>query len=121
MAARKALTQLTLPASLAGAAPLNIPHGTAPSSPVNGDAWTTTAGLYVRINGTTVGPLGTGGGGGVTMSDTAPGSPTSGQLWYDTSTLTLSVYYDSQWVEISGSGGGGGSSSTNIPLLWFHD
>lgn len=36
---------------------LRIPHGAAPSSPVNGDMWTTTAGLYVRINGTTVGPL----------------------------------------------------------------
>jgi hypothetical protein len=40
-----------------GGAPLNIPHGTAPTSPNNGDIWTTTAGLFVRINGTTVGPL----------------------------------------------------------------
>jgi len=36
---------------------LNMPHGTAPSVPTNGDMWTTTAGLYVRINGSTVGPL----------------------------------------------------------------
>jgi hypothetical protein len=36
---------------------LNIPHGSAPSSPVNGDMWTTTAGLFVRINGATIGPL----------------------------------------------------------------
>jgi hypothetical protein len=36
---------------------LNIPHGAAPSSPVNGDMWTTTAGLFVRINGATIGPL----------------------------------------------------------------
>lgn len=41
---------ITLPASLATAAPLNIPHGTAPSSPVNGDIWTTTAAAFVRIN-----------------------------------------------------------------------
>ena len=34
-----------------------LPHGTAPTAPVNGDMWTTTAGLYVRINGATVGPL----------------------------------------------------------------
>jgi hypothetical protein len=34
-----------------------VPHGTAPTSPVDGDVWTTTAGLYVRINGVTVGPL----------------------------------------------------------------
>ena len=36
---------------------LRIPHGAAPTSPVNGDIWTTTAGLFVRINGVTVGPL----------------------------------------------------------------
>lgn len=44
-------------ASTTGAASINLPHGTAPSSPVNGDIWTTTSGLYVRINGVTVGPL----------------------------------------------------------------
>lgn len=36
--------------SLAG---LNLPHGTAPTIPTNGDLWTTTAGLFARINGTT--------------------------------------------------------------------
>jgi len=45
------------PASASGAAGLRLPHGTAPSSPTDGDMWTTTAGLYVRINGGTVGPL----------------------------------------------------------------
>ena len=44
-------------ASTTSAATFNVPHGTAPSSPNNGDMWTTTAGLYVRINGATVGPL----------------------------------------------------------------
>lgn len=43
---------LTL-ASAAGKAGLCLPHGTAPTSPVNGDMWTTTAGLYVRIDGVT--------------------------------------------------------------------
>jgi hypothetical protein len=43
-------------AAVAGAG-LNLPHGVAPNSPANGDIWTTTAGLYVRINGATVGPL----------------------------------------------------------------
>ena len=41
-------------ASATGAAGLNIPHGTAPSSPNNGDVWTTTSGLYSYINGATV-------------------------------------------------------------------
>lgn len=44
-------------ASSTSRATLRIPHGSAPSSPVNGDMWTTTAGLFVRINGSTVGPL----------------------------------------------------------------
>lgn len=39
------------------AAGLRVPHGTAPTSPVDGDMWTTIAGLFVRINGVTVGPL----------------------------------------------------------------
>lgn len=44
-------------ASVVGGASLRVPHGTAPTAPVNGDMWTTTAGLFVRINGATVGPL----------------------------------------------------------------
>jgi hypothetical protein len=40
-----------------GAAGFNLPHGVAPTVPVNGDTWTTTAGFYVQINGATVGPL----------------------------------------------------------------
>ncbi len=46
-----------LPASTITLASVNLPHGTAPTAPVDGDLWTTTAGLFVRINGVTVGPL----------------------------------------------------------------
>jgi len=56
--------KVTTAASAVGGAGLILPHGTAPTSPVNGDVWTTTTGMYVQINGGTVGPLGTGGGGG---------------------------------------------------------
>jgi hypothetical protein len=35
----------------------NLPPGVAPTTPNNGDTWTTTAGLFVQINGATVGPL----------------------------------------------------------------
>lgn len=35
------------------AAGFNLPPGTAPTSPVDGDMWTTTAGTFVRINGVT--------------------------------------------------------------------
>lgn len=58
---RVSIPGLSLGASATGGSTLNVPHGTAPSSPVNGDIWTTSAGLYVRINGTTVGPLNTNG------------------------------------------------------------
>lgn len=47
---------LILPAATTSLGPLRIPHGTAPTSPTNGDIWTTSAGLYARINGSTVGP-----------------------------------------------------------------
>lgn len=45
------------PATTTSRASFRAPHGTAPSAPTDGDIWTTTAGLYVRINGSTVGPL----------------------------------------------------------------
>ena len=38
-------------ASTTTSAGFNVPHGTAPTSPVNGDIWTTTGNLWVRING----------------------------------------------------------------------
>jgi hypothetical protein len=40
--------------SLAG---FNLAPGAAPTTPQNGDTWTTSAGLFVQINGATVGPL----------------------------------------------------------------
>lgn len=51
------------------AAGLNLPHGAAPTSPVNGDMWTTAGGLFIRVSGVTVGPLGTGGGGTTVLPD----------------------------------------------------
>jgi hypothetical protein len=36
-----------------GGAGFNLPHGAAPTSPVNGDLWTTTAGAFLRVNGAT--------------------------------------------------------------------
>ncbi|HEV2816153.1 MAG TPA: hypothetical protein VGW40_02880 [Allosphingosinicella sp.] len=45
--------KVTTAASATGGAGLNLPHGTAPTSPVNGDVWTTTSGTLWRINGAT--------------------------------------------------------------------
>lgn len=40
-------------------ASINLPPGVAPTTPSNGDVWTTVDGLYIRVNGVTLGPLGT--------------------------------------------------------------
>jgi hypothetical protein len=45
--------QVRMTASTTSAASLNVPHGAPPTSPVNGDEWTTTAGSFVQINGVT--------------------------------------------------------------------
>lgn len=42
-----------LPASTTSAASLRVPHGTAPTAPTDGDVWTTTTGLFLRLNGVT--------------------------------------------------------------------
>jgi hypothetical protein len=44
-------------ASASGGAGFNLPPGAAPSAPNNGDCWTTTAGLFCWINGSSVGPF----------------------------------------------------------------
>jgi hypothetical protein len=56
-AAISATSGAVFPVGTTALSSLRIPHGAAPASPVNGDMWTTTAGLFVRINGATVGPL----------------------------------------------------------------
>ena len=67
---------VTTLASASGGAGLNCPQGTAPTSPNNGDLWCTSAGMYGRFNGSTVGPFGTGGGGGTWagLSNSSPGN-----------------------------------------------
>lgn len=64
-------------ASGTGSAGFRLPPGTAPTSPVNGDIWTTISGLFARINGTTVGPFGAGSAGTVTNTG---GSLTANRL-----------------------------------------
>lgn len=48
-----AYNQIITPATTTAAASLRLPHGTAPTSPVNGDLWTTSANVYARVNGAT--------------------------------------------------------------------
>ena len=50
----------TFPAPTTANASINLPQGTAPTLPNNGDLWTTPSGVFARINGSTVGPLSSG-------------------------------------------------------------
>ena len=44
----------TFPASTTGAASINLPPGSAPTSPNNGDFWTTSVGVFAQVNGATL-------------------------------------------------------------------
>jgi len=80
---------LLLPAPTTSNASINLPHGTAPTSPNNGDCWTTTGGLYCRINSATVGPMGSGGGGGTPDLTSSTGLVAqTGSTTYAARTLT---------------------------------
>lgn len=48
---------LTTPAATTSTAGFRVYPGVAPSAPTNGDMWSTSTGFYVRVNGSTVGPL----------------------------------------------------------------
>lgn len=92
---------LVLPAATTSISSMRLPHGSAPSAPTNGDIWTTTSGVYARINGSTVGPFidsAT-----AVVSDTAP-TGTNGKLWYNSTNGRTFVYYQdgtsNQWVEV---------------------
>ena len=78
------------PAATTSLAPMRIPHGTAPSSPTNGDVWTTTTGLFARINNGTVGPYGIGT--ARTFYQTSePSTPATGDIWVDSDEVVSSL------------------------------
>jgi hypothetical protein len=68
--------QLALTAGVIGGAPLNLPQGVAPTAPNNGDLWTTSAGVFARINGVTYNMTAGGGtiGGSIAATQIAFGS-----------------------------------------------
>lgn len=81
--------RLVTSASTATRAGVNLPHGTAPSSPVDGDLWSTTTGFAARVNGATVTlgfvpPL------GATLGGTGTATVTTGDLLYGSATNTWS-------------------------------
>ena len=89
------------PAATTSFASLRIPHGTAPTSPNNGDIWSTSAGVFARVNGVTVGPLGTGGGGvAYSFSSNPPASPNAGDIWIDSDTGVEYTYVNDGSVPV---------------------
>lgn len=99
-------------ASATGGAGLRVPHGAAPTSPTNGDVWTTTAGLFARINGATVGPYGTGGGMSNPLTTTgdiiySSSGTTAARLGIGSTNQVLTVIAGvPSWQTPSGGGGG---------------
>jgi hypothetical protein len=80
--------KLNTVASTTTTAGLSLPHGAAPTTPVNGDLWSTTSGIFARINGNTIGPLGTGSGNGTVTSISATAPLTGGTI---TSTGSIGI------------------------------
>lgn len=79
---------LNTAASTASSAGLNIPQGIAPIAPVNGDVWTTASGVFFRINGSTIGPIGPASG---TVSSVATGAGLTGGPITSTGTISLAA------------------------------
>jgi hypothetical protein len=87
------------------------PSVSAPGSPVNGQIWVTAAGLYVQINGATIGPLGPGAGGfniGSVISNPGP----SNGLIYNNAGNIGNLATGNNGVLVTSSGGAPSISST---------
>jgi len=109
-------------ASTTATAGLNVPHGVAPTSPVNGDIWTTTAAVFARINAGTKQLM--------TLSDT---QTVSGSITFSNASQTLGSSTATGTINVAsgatisastktlniGTGGVSGSTTTTIlgPVL----
>lgn len=85
---------------------MRLPHGVAPTSSVNGDIWTTSAGLYARINGATVGPYASSAGGisALTGDVTASGSGSVAATLATVNTNVGTVTYGGLSLTVNGKG-----------------
>lgn len=128
--AASASTALNLPAGTTGVSSLNVQcSGAAPTSPVNGDVWCTSAGgLFVRVNGVTVGPLGTGIGssvsvtGGVTAYNATaiPAGGTAGTGFTYSSTSNFGTFFGSGAPTLSAAQGSLYTRSDGAGLLYVN-
>lgn len=100
--------KLATSASTTVRAGFNVPPGTAPTSPVNGDLWSTSSGVYARVNGVTIDLVG-GTAPSITVGSTAVLSGTAGAvLWNNAGTLANSGIS----INTAGNVAIGGSSAT---------
>lgn len=74
--------------------------------------------LYYKNSSNAIVQISSSSSGGVTASDTPPSSPTAGQLWFESDTGKLFIYYDSTWVDISGSDGATGPAGQGVIDLY---
>ena len=113
---------LAIKAGTTAGASFRVPHGVAPTTPVNGDLWSTTAGFYGRVNGTTVGPFGAGGGSAAGSTNQVQYNnggafAASSNFWWENGVPRLNVGVTvSSWV--AGTAGlrlvGGGATSLGV-------
>lgn len=98
---------LTTAAAVASTAGLNVPHGTAPSAPVDGDMWTTSSGVFARVNGSTV------------RLDVTAGTVVDDFIGRTGSVVALTTDYDAFYPELSGTETitGGWTFTTNRPAF----
>lgn len=113
--------KITFVAGAAGAASVRIPHGSAPSTPADGDVWSTTGGMFFRVNGATYQASflslaetysakktfqasGTGAASLTVPPGTAPTTPVNGDLWGTTTTLNYRLNGATKQVMLTDSG-----------------
>lgn len=99
--------------------PINLLNATSDPSPATqGDIYYNSTSDTIRFyDGSQWGSVGSGGGGGssVTISDSAPAG-SLGDLWFNSLNGKTYIYYDSAWVEIGGSSSQSGAVSTDVAL-----
>lgn len=77
---------------------LNMSPGTAPAAPVDGDIWATSGGLFVQINGTTVGPISGASGGSFSATTPLAVSFPAGVTTYACATCSVTTLPLSQFA-----------------------